>query len=86
VVAGEEASAAFEEFTFPVASGWIAGESLMGVALVLWESGPELVRRLPVADVARRSPGYAQRGKSPVVGGPNVDDAAGVPRLGRGAR
>jgi uncharacterized oligopeptide transporter (OPT) family protein len=35
-----------QEFTFPVASGWIAGESLMGVALVLWESGPELVRRL----------------------------------------
>ena len=35
-----------QEFTFPVASGWIAGESLMGVALVLWENGPELVRRL----------------------------------------
>jgi uncharacterized oligopeptide transporter (OPT) family protein len=35
-----------EEFTFPVASGWIAGESLMGVALVFWEHGPELVRRL----------------------------------------
>jgi len=35
-----------EELTFPVASGWIAGESLMGVALVMWENGPELVRRL----------------------------------------
>ena len=35
-----------EEFTFPVASGWIAGESLMGVALVIWENGPDLVRRL----------------------------------------
>jgi uncharacterized oligopeptide transporter (OPT) family protein len=35
-----------QEFTFPVASGWIAGESLMGVALVLWENGPELVRRI----------------------------------------
>jgi OPT family oligopeptide transporter len=35
-----------EEFTFPVASGWIAGESLMGVALVVWENGPELVRKL----------------------------------------
>jgi uncharacterized oligopeptide transporter (OPT) family protein len=34
------------EFTFPVASGWIAGESLTGVGLVLWENGPELVRRL----------------------------------------
>jgi len=35
-----------QEFTFPVASGWIAGESLMGVALALWDNGPELVRRL----------------------------------------
>ena len=35
-----------EELTFPVASGWIAGESLTGVLLVLWESGPDLVRRL----------------------------------------
>jgi uncharacterized oligopeptide transporter (OPT) family protein len=34
------------EFTFPVASGWIAGESLMGVTLVIWDNGPELVRRL----------------------------------------
>lgn len=35
-----------EELTFPVASGWIAGESLMGVGLVMWENGPELARRL----------------------------------------
>ncbi len=35
-----------EELTFPVASGWIAGESLMGVGLVLWQSGPDLLRRL----------------------------------------
>ena len=35
-----------EELTFPVASGWIAGESLMGVTLVMWENGPELARRL----------------------------------------
>ena len=35
-----------EELTFPVASGWIAGESLMGVGLVIWENGPDLVRRL----------------------------------------
>jgi uncharacterized oligopeptide transporter (OPT) family protein len=34
------------EFTFPVASGWIAGESLMGVVLVMWDNGPELMRRL----------------------------------------
>ena len=35
-----------EEFTFPVASGWIAGESLMGVMLVVFENGPELLRKL----------------------------------------
>jgi uncharacterized oligopeptide transporter (OPT) family protein len=35
-----------EELTVPVASGWIAGESLMGVGLVLWQSGPDLLRRL----------------------------------------
>jgi uncharacterized oligopeptide transporter (OPT) family protein len=35
-----------QEFTFPVASGWIAGESLMGVLLVAWEHGPQLVRAL----------------------------------------
>ena len=29
-----------------MASGWIAGESLMGVALVVWENGPELLRKL----------------------------------------
>jgi putative OPT family oligopeptide transporter len=35
-----------QEYTFPVASGWIAGESLMGVLLVAWEHGPSLVRSL----------------------------------------
>ena len=35
-----------EELTFPVASGWIAGESLMGVGLVLWEHAGDLARRL----------------------------------------
>ena len=34
------------EYTFPVASGWIAGESLTGVGLVMWENGPELVHKL----------------------------------------
>jgi putative OPT family oligopeptide transporter len=34
------------EFTFPVASGLIAGESLMGVLLVAWEHGPQLLRAL----------------------------------------
>jgi uncharacterized oligopeptide transporter (OPT) family protein len=37
---------ASEEFTFPVASGWIAGESLMGVGLVMWENAPEIIGRL----------------------------------------
>jgi OPT family oligopeptide transporter len=37
---------AAKELTFPVASGWIAGESLMGVMLVMWDNGPELLRRL----------------------------------------
>ena len=31
---------------FPVASGWIAGESLTGVLLVMWENGPDLLHRL----------------------------------------
>jgi len=35
-----------EEFTWPVASGVIAGGSLMGVALVIWENGPGMVRAL----------------------------------------
>jgi uncharacterized oligopeptide transporter (OPT) family protein len=35
-----------EAFTFPVASGWIAGESLMGVGLVIGENGPGLLRAL----------------------------------------
>lgn len=35
-----------KEITFPVASGWIAGESLMGVVLVMWDNGPALLRAL----------------------------------------
>jgi hypothetical protein len=35
-----------EEFTWPVASGIIAGGSLMGVGLVLWENGPSMLRQL----------------------------------------
>jgi uncharacterized oligopeptide transporter (OPT) family protein len=37
---------ASEEYTFPVASGIIAGESLMGVGLVLWENGPAVFTKL----------------------------------------
>lgn len=35
-----------EEYTFPVASGIIAGGSLMGVALVFWENGAEMIKKL----------------------------------------
>ena len=35
-----------EEFTYPVASGVIAGGSLMGVLLIFWENGPEMIRKL----------------------------------------
>src|SRR3954447_10647827 len=35
-----------EEFTFPVASGVVAGGSLMGVALVLWANGGSILSKL----------------------------------------
>jgi uncharacterized oligopeptide transporter (OPT) family protein len=35
-----------EEYTYPVASGIIAGGSLMGVALIFYENGPEIVSQL----------------------------------------
>jgi uncharacterized oligopeptide transporter (OPT) family protein len=35
-----------EEFTYPVASGVIAGGSLMGVLLIFIENGPEMVKKL----------------------------------------
>jgi OPT family oligopeptide transporter len=31
-----------EEFTFPVASGVMAGGALMGVAIIFWQNGPEM--------------------------------------------
>ena len=36
-----------EEFTYPVASGVIAGGSLMGVFLIFWENGAGILRLLP---------------------------------------
>ena len=33
-------------FLFPVASGMIAGESLMGVVLIVWENGLDMIRSL----------------------------------------
>ncbi len=38
----KKAPAQAEEFTFPVASGVIAGGALMGVAIIFWENGPEM--------------------------------------------
>jgi uncharacterized oligopeptide transporter (OPT) family protein len=35
-----------EEYTFPVASGVIAGGSLMGVVLIFWENGPDMLKIL----------------------------------------
>ena len=35
-----------EEYTFPSASGIIAGGSLMGLALIFWENGAEMMPRL----------------------------------------
>ena len=35
-----------EEFTWPVASGIVAGGSLMGVVLVMWANGPGILRAL----------------------------------------
>ncbi|MCL4192449.1 MAG: OPT/YSL family transporter [Thermoguttaceae bacterium] len=35
-----------DEYTFPVASGVIAGGSLMGVVIIFWENGPQLLKQL----------------------------------------
>ena len=35
-----------EEYMFPVASGVVAGGALMGVVLIFWENGPEIVKQL----------------------------------------
>jgi len=42
----EKAPKNAEEFTYPVASGVIAGGSLMGVFLIFWENGPEIIRKM----------------------------------------
>jgi putative OPT family oligopeptide transporter len=34
-----------EEFTFPVASGVMAGGALMGVAIIFWQNGGEMLRK-----------------------------------------
>jgi len=34
-----------EEFTFPVASGVMAGGALMGVAIIFWQNGGEMLQK-----------------------------------------
>jgi uncharacterized oligopeptide transporter (OPT) family protein len=34
-----------EEFTYPVASGVMAGGALMGVAIIFWQNGPEMLHK-----------------------------------------
>lgn len=34
-----------EEFTYPVASGVLAGGALMGVAIIFWQNGPEMIHK-----------------------------------------
>jgi uncharacterized oligopeptide transporter (OPT) family protein len=34
-----------EEFTYPIASGIMAGGALMGVALIFWQNGPEIFHK-----------------------------------------
>jgi putative OPT family oligopeptide transporter len=43
-----------EEYTFPVASGIIAGGSLMGVIMIFWENGPGMLRQTGVIDFVKR--------------------------------
>jgi uncharacterized oligopeptide transporter (OPT) family protein len=35
-----------EEFLYPIASGVMAGGALMGVALIFWQNGPEILHKL----------------------------------------
>ncbi len=35
-----------EEYTYPIASGIMAGGALMGVALIFWQNGPEMFQKL----------------------------------------
>ena len=35
-----------EEFTYPIASGIMAGGALMGVALIFWQNGPEMLKKI----------------------------------------
>jgi uncharacterized oligopeptide transporter (OPT) family protein len=34
-----------KEYTFPVASGLIAGGALMGVVIIFWKNGPDMIRQ-----------------------------------------
>jgi len=41
----KKSPSAAEEFTFPVASGVMAGGALMGVVLIFWQNGGEMIRK-----------------------------------------
>ena len=41
----KKSTAKAEEYTFPVASGVMAGGALMGVAIIFWQNGPEMLRK-----------------------------------------
>ncbi len=42
----KKSAANAEEFLFPVASGVMAGGALMGVAIIFWQNGEEILRKL----------------------------------------
>jgi uncharacterized oligopeptide transporter (OPT) family protein len=42
----KKSPASSEEFKYPVASGIIAGGSLMGVFLIFWENGPSMAKQI----------------------------------------
>jgi hypothetical protein len=46
LVVAKRKPALAEEFTLPVASGVVAGGSLMGVALVMWANGGSILSKL----------------------------------------
>jgi len=41
----KKSAANAEEFLFPVASGVMAGGALMGVAIIFWQNGPEMLQK-----------------------------------------
>jgi OPT family oligopeptide transporter len=42
----KKSAARAEEFLYPIASGVMAGGALMGVAIIFWQNGPEMLHKL----------------------------------------